>query len=165
MTSDPNILLKQLEPAVRPAYAGAHKATPAAPLEQRPFDELLALASQGLVDSGRSVSVDYAAAEALTGDELSRLSAAADVAEAAGARKALLLMDGRGLVLDVPTRTLSAELSADESSRVTGLDTAVYVGNEAVESAPAPLKPPGGVAPAAVGRQLDLAVQGPLAAA
>ncbi len=164
MTTDPTILLKQLEPAVRPPYAGAPSARPAPPLDRRSFDELLAQASQGLIESGRSVSAEYAAAS-LTGDELSRLSAAADLAEAAGARKALLLMDGRGFVLDVAARTLSAELAADAASRMIGLDAAVYVTGDGAESAPAPLKPPQGVAPPAVGRQLDAATQSPLAAA
>ncbi|MHC4774822.1 MAG: hypothetical protein ACYTBR_06080 [Planctomycetota bacterium] len=155
MTTDPNILLRQLEPAVRPAYGGARHADPAAPLEHRPFEALLAQA-------GRSVSVEYAAAEPLTGEELSRLSTAADLAEAAGARKALLLMDGRGFVLDVAARTLSAELSAGASSPVTGLDTAMFVAGDGAESVPVPLRPPGGVAPAAVGRQIDAVRQRPL---
>ncbi|MHC4766074.1 MAG: hypothetical protein ACYTF2_13305 [Planctomycetota bacterium] len=162
MTTDPNILLRQLEPAVRPAYGGARHADPAAPLEHRPFEALLAQASHGLVESGRSVSVEYAAAEPLTGEELSRLSTAADRAEAAGARKALLLMDGRGFVLDVAARTLSAELSAGASSPVTGLDTAMFVAGDGAESVPVPLRPPGGVAPAAVGRQIDAVRQRPL---
>jgi hypothetical protein len=155
MTVDPNILLKQLEPAVGPAYARASSARPSTPLEQQPFEELLALAGQGRIESGRTVNTDFAAAEPFTGDELSRLAAAADVAEAAGATRALLLMNGRGLVLDVPTRSLSGELSADASSRVVGLDTAVYVADPGEETAAVPLGPPGGVAPPAVGKQLD----------
>ncbi len=157
MTIDPNILLRQLEPAVRPAYAGAPSTRPAAPLEHQPFDELLARASKGLIASGRPVSARFATAEPFTGEQLARLSAAADLAETAGATTALLLMDGRGLVLDVSTRTLAAELSADASSRVTDLDAAVFVAGDAAASTTAPLSPPGGVAPPAVGEQLDAA--------
>jgi hypothetical protein len=163
MTTDPTIMLKRLEPAVRPAYAGAPGPGPAAPLERRPFDELLAQAAQGRLESGRPVSAADAAA-ALTGAELARLSAAADVAEAAGATRALLLLDGRGLVLDVATRSLGAELSADAASRVIGVDAAVFVAGGEAPSAPA-LEPPGGVAPPAVGRQLDAADQRQPAAA
>ncbi|MHC4219388.1 MAG: hypothetical protein ACYSU7_13160 [Planctomycetota bacterium] len=155
MTIDPTILLKQLEPAVGPAYARTSSAGPATPLEQQPFDELLAQAQQGRIESGRTVMTQYAAAEPFTGEELTRLSAAADLAEASGAKRALLLMNGRGLVLDVATRSLSGELAADTSSRMVGLDTAVYVAGEGEESAAVPLRPPGGVAPPAVGKQLD----------
>jgi hypothetical protein len=165
MTTDPNILLRQLEPAIRPAYAGGPSTRPAAPLEHQPFDELLAKASKGLIESGRPVSAQFAAAEPFTGEQLARLAAAADLAEAAGAAKALLLMDGRGLVLDVPTRTLAAELSADAASRVTGLDAAVFVAGDSAASTMVPLHPPGGVAPRAVGEQLDAARQAPQAAA
>jgi hypothetical protein len=165
MTIDPNILLRQLEPAIRPAYAGAPSTRPAAPLEHQPFDELLAKASKGLIASGRPVSARFAAGEPFTGQQLARLSAAADLAEAAGAARALLLMDGRGLVLDVPTRTLAAELSADAASRVTGLDAAVFVAGDSAASTMVPLKPPGGVAPPAVGEQLDAARQASQAAA
>ena len=165
MTIDSNILLRQLEPAVRPAYAGAPSTRPAAPLEHQPFDELLARASEGLIASGRPVSAQFAATEPFTGEQLARLSAAADLAEAAGATRALLLMDGRGLVLDVPTRTLAAELSADAASRVTRLDAAVFVAGDGAESTTVPLSPPGGVAPRAVGEQLDAARQASPAAA
>jgi hypothetical protein len=165
MTTDPNILLRQLEPAVRPAYAGAPSQRPAAPLEHQPFDELLAKAARGLVESGRTVSAGFAAAEPFTTEQVARLSAAADLAEAAGATRALLLMDGRGLVLDVPGRTLAGELSADAASQVTGLDAAVFVAGDSAASTAVPLSPPGGIAPPAVGEQLDAAGQASQAAA
>ncbi|MHC4082524.1 MAG: hypothetical protein ACYTGM_06460 [Planctomycetota bacterium] len=165
MTTDPNILLRQLEPVVRPAYAGAPSTRPPAPLEHQPFDELLAKAAKGLIASGRTVSAEFTAHESLTGEQLARLAAAADVAEAAGAARALLLMDGRGLVLDVPARTLAAELSADAASPVTGLDAAVFVAGDGAASTAVPLNPPGGVAPPAVGEQLDAARQASQAAA
>ena len=165
MTTDPNILLRQLEPAVRATYAAAPSSRPSAPLEHQPFDELLAKAAQGRIASGRPVSVQLAAGEPPTAEQLARLASAADVAEAAGAARALLLMDGRGLVLDVPTRTLSAELSAEAASRVTGLDAAVFVAGAGAAATPAALHPPGGIAPPAVGAQLDTAGQTPLTAA
>jgi hypothetical protein len=164
MTIDPNILLKQLEPAVRPTYAQTPAARPTAPLEHQEFDELLAKASQGLVESGRSVSASYETPEELTPNQINRLSTAADLAEASGARRALLLMDGRGLVLDVATRTLNTELSSDPSAHVVELDTAVYVaGADEQRSGAASL--PTGVAPRAVGEQLDSVQRPPSAAA
>lgn len=159
MTVDPTHLLKQLEPAVRPAYASAATVRATPPLEHQPFDELLARAGQGLVESGRVVSAAFGPAEELSREQLARLSAAADLAEAAGAKRALLLMDGRGLVLDVPDRTLSGEL--DASHRVVGLEAAFYVPGEGDASRDAPLGPPSGVAPREVGEHLEQAQDQP----
>ena len=80
--------------------------------------------------------------------------AAADQAEALGARRALMLIDGRGFVLDVSNRQLAAELSPDPSSRSFNLDAALYVAD--VQSSP-PLPPPAGVAPPAVTNQIESA--------
>jgi hypothetical protein len=150
--TDPTFLLKQLEPAVRPAYFGTPAAKPAAPLEHQPFDELLASAKAGRLSSGRAVSATHEG-EPLTAEQLERLGIAADKAEISGAERALLLIDGRALVLDVPTRTISAELSA--SSAAQKLDTALYVPTEAEQADTRPVGPPGGVAPRGVTRQLD----------
>ncbi len=156
MTSDSLQLLKQLEPIVRPAYAGG-SAPPTGALENQPFDELLARARQGQVASGRTVTADRAGE--LSGEQVARLSSAADLAEASGAQRALLLMDGRGLLLDVASRVISAELSADDTSRLANLDAAVYVPGDDDASSPALLAPPSGVAPPGVGRQLDAAMR------
>ncbi len=151
--SDATFLLKRLEPAVRPAYFGPGTARPTAPLEQQPFDELLAAAQAGRMASGRSVSAALESGEAMSPGQLERLAAAADVAEASGAQRALLLMDGRALVLDVPTRFIGGELSM--SSRSATLDTAVYVPAEGEQAEPRPLGPPGAVAPRGVAEQIE----------
>ena len=165
MTIDPNILLAQLQPVVRPAYADGPGSAPSAPLEQQPFDELLARAARGLIDSGRPVTADSAIAEPFTNDQLARLATAADQAEASGARRALLLMDGRGLVLDVPSRAVTMELGTGASSTVSGIDAAVHVAPDTSDAPPRPLQPPTGIAPPALGRQLDAASQRPSTAA
>ena len=157
MTSDSAFLLKQLEPVVRPAYAGGSPA-PAAPFDSRSFDELLALARQGRVESGRALSVSFDGAADLSDAQHTRLSAAADLAEASGAQRALLLLDGRGLVLEVATRTLSAELSGEASSRLVNLEAAVYVAGADEDAAPA-VGPPGGVAPRGVAEQIEAAAR------
>lgn len=151
--TDATFLLRRLEPAVRPAYFGPGIARPSAPLEKQPFDELLAAAKAGRLSSGRAVSAGLESGEALEPGQLTRLAAAADVAEASGAQRALLLMDGRALVLDVPTRTIDGELSM--SSRSVTLDTAVYVPAEGEQSEPRPLGPPGAVAPRGVAEQIQ----------
>ena len=154
MTIDSYQLLQQLQPAVLPSYAGAASTAPTAGIEHQSFEELLTRARQGHMESGRAVTAGADATQELTSEELQRLASAADLAEASGARKALLIMDGRGLVLDVATRTLSGALSGDAASRVTQLDTAVYVPG-ADEQEAQPLGPPASrMPPPAVARQI-----------
>ncbi|MHC4416009.1 MAG: hypothetical protein ACYS0G_12065 [Planctomycetota bacterium] len=156
--TDPTLLLKQLEPAVRPAYAAAPVARPQAPLEQTRFEELLAQASRGLVKSDRSVVHSMPVAPTLDQPQMARLASAADLAEASGARRALMLIDGRGLILDVSSRALTAELSS--ASALVDTDAAVYVagGDDEPDAARLPL--PGGIAPRAVAEQIDAACRG-----
>ena len=160
--TDPTLLLKQLEPAVRPAYMGPPASRPTAPLEQQPFDELLASAKAGRLASGRAVSTADVG-EPISPEQLQRLSIAADRAESSGAQRAVLLLDGRALMLDVPTRTISAELSA--LSAMEKIDTAVYVPTESEQTDTRPLGPPSGVAPRGVALQIDQAGHRPPSAA
>jgi len=153
---DPTFLLKQLEPAIRPAYLGPPASRPTAPLEQQPFDELLASAKAGRLASGRSVSTAHEG-EPISPEQLQRLAVAADRAESSGAQRAVLLLDGRALVLDVATRTISEELSA--SSAMEKIDMAVYVPTESAQTDARPLGPPGGVAPRGVALQIEQAQQ------
>ncbi len=155
MTLDSAQLLRQLEPVVRPGF------TPSTPVPARPgladqsFDELLALASRGAIESGRRVQITFEPNEALDDQQITRLSSAADLAEASGARRAITLIDGRGFVLDVAQRTLTAELSAGAGSRfVHELDAAIYVPG-ADEQETKPLGPPAArMPPPAVARQI-----------
>jgi hypothetical protein len=142
MVIDPIQLLKRLEPAVRPVAAPAGRTDANAPLEQQSFDELLSLVSHGRVHSGRAVRVadDAALSEPLTDEQVQRLAAAADRAEAAGARRAVMLIDGRGVVMDVPQRTISTELTSSDRS-ITRIDAAVYVAGE--DDAAGDVRPPG----------------------
>jgi len=161
MAIDPIQLLKKLEPAVRPASAPSTAGGPEAPLEQRSFDDLLSLVSTGSLHSGRPVTVAGSAGlkESLDGSQLDRLTAAADIAEAAGARQAVMLLDGRGLVLDVAARRLTAEVGPDPARPLMNIDAAVYVAGDDDEedelgSAAAPL-PAAGLVPPAVARLLQ----------
>lgn len=152
MTTDPTILLKNLEPPISPAYAHGAVGGPRLPIEQTPFDQLLAQARQGSVSSGRRIEVAFAMSPALDETQMMRLGRAADLAEASGARRALMLVDGRGLVLGVSDRSLQAELAAATS--VAGIDAAFYVGGDEGKSPTAALKLPGGVAPRAIGEEI-----------
>ncbi len=158
MTSDSAYLLKRLEPAVRPPFASRVTAPPAAPLEGQSFDELLTLAAKGSLSSGRQVQSGFDPARELSPSELARLSKAADLAEASGARRALLLMEGRGLVLDVASRLLTAELSDDPSAPIANVDAAIYVPDPENADGDEALKPPGsGLVHPAVAKHLDAA--------
>lgn len=55
------------------------------------------------------------------------MAAAADQAEAAGYRRALLLIDGRGFVVDVASRSILAELSEHNDARAHQVDGAIFV--------------------------------------
>ncbi len=152
MVTDPTQLLRQLEPAVRPGAAPS-AARGRSPLEAQSFDELLAQARRGAVRSDRPVEYAYAAQQKLDAEQLERLSAAADLAEASGARRALMLVDGRGLLLDVGARALEGELSADAG--LLEVDAAVFVGDES--ASPGAARGPSGVAPRVVAQQIDSA--------
>ena len=152
--TDPTLLLKNLEPAVRPAYLGPPPSRPTAPLEQQPFDELLASAKAGRLSSGRAISTAHEG-EPISPEQLQRLAIAADRAESSGAQRAVLLLDGRALLLDVATRTVSMELSA--SSALEKIDMALYVPTESEQTDTRPVGPPGGVAPRGVALQIEQA--------
>ncbi|MCP3903366.1 MAG: hypothetical protein GY715_06995 [Planctomycetes bacterium] len=161
MSIDAASLLRKLEPPVRPV--GTHPVgAPPRPLEQQGFDELLALVSTGDVRSDRGVRVpdETLLREPLTEEQLERLAAAADLAESSGAQRAVMLIDGRGLVMDIASRHVDGELSTDPASRLVDLDAAVYVAgaDEEQSTGPAPFLPGSGFVPPAIARQLEEAV-------
>jgi hypothetical protein len=131
MTPTANEMLRALGSGVRPAAAGAAAGTgktgTRAAIEESGFADLLQSARSGEISSTRRVTVDLAAGVSLTDEELSQLAAAADKAEAAGIRRALVFVGDKPLVLDVQTRSVvgKAELSY---GCVTGIDGAVRVG-------------------------------------
>jgi hypothetical protein len=144
-------LLKRLEPAVRPATAPPGTTRPKAPIESQSFEQLLGRARAGAIHSGRQVQVAAELQPPLDAAQLERLSDAADQAEAIGATRALLLLDGRALVLDVANRTIVSELN--DATAVPGIDAAVRVGAMATEP-PALHPPPKGVLPPAMLKHL-----------
>jgi hypothetical protein len=127
MTMDPLQLLRRLEPPVRPAWARGAEITGPTSLEQAGFADLLQLVARGQVASGRAVTVGFEPASPLSEEQMLRLASAADLAETHGARRSLMLIDGRGLVLDVPGRTLTDELGAGPPGAVAQVDAAVWV--------------------------------------
>jgi hypothetical protein len=155
LSIDPLQLLRRLEPPVRPHGAPAASGPGQPPIETRGFGELMSLVASGAIQSDRGVSIapDANLADELSTEDEARLASAADVAEASGARRAVMLMDGRGLVMDIGARSITGEISAGQE--LVNLDAAVYVaGSE--ESAPALLPPPAdGVRPPGVARHFE----------
>ena len=131
--------LARLASGVRPD--GAAPREPAPPVEARSFERLLQSAHKGELSSGRGVTVskslDYAPDEAL----LARLSKAADAAEAAGARRALAMVGGEGLTIDLATRTIDGRASLRSAGMIGNIDAAVTLGPE--DAGPAPVRGPG----------------------
>lgn len=156
MTIDASQLLRQLEPAVRPGTAPARLGKGQATLENQSFNELLSLASKGSIASGRQVNCNCDVNEQLDNEQIDRLSAAADRAEATGAQKVLMLMDGRGFVMDISKRTVEAELSVEHQTSIfKNIDTAIYVPAEG-EQPQSILGPPGNrIAPPGVLQQQE----------
>ena len=158
MMEKPNQLLRRLEPPVRPAYAGEGITRRRLPMEKNSFDELLTLVSDGRVHSDRGLTLAFETDDELTDEQMSRLAIAADVAEESGARRALMLIDGRGIVLDVSDRRLVTELADDDASHLAQLDAAVYVTEGSGEIGSGELKLPGdGLIPPVVARQIEQA--------
>jgi hypothetical protein len=143
MASATTQLLRLLEPSVRPGFAAPAAIKGVEPLEQRSFSQLLSAAATGDVRSGRQVQLACEPSPPLSAAQLERLAAAGDLAEASGSRRALMMLDGRGLVMDVSSRTILAELSPDESSRMFQVDSTIYVARDDESQFQGLLPPPG----------------------
>ncbi|UCD76371.1 MAG: hypothetical protein JSV91_05485 [Phycisphaerales bacterium] len=157
MPIDPAQLLKRLEPPVRPGAAGGPRQVPRVPIEQQSFDQLLTLVTRGDVQSDRPVDLAFVPEEEITEEQMSRLAAAADLAQSRGARRAVMLIDGRGLLMNVQGRAVETELSAGEERVFQNVDAAVYVAGEEEGLDEAPRMPGAGVIPPAVAAQIEAA--------
>jgi len=149
-------LLQRLNPPVRPMAARAGD-RPIAPSESRGFDDLLSIIASGEAASGRAVTAGAADQQSpLTSEQLERLASAADAAEGAGFRRALVLLDGRALVLDTPSRQVTEELRGSETARAIDVDGAVHAPAASTgEPAGHRLAPAFGPMPEFIARQID----------
>ena len=117
--SDAAQLLRQLGSGISPVAGAAPR--PLAPTGEGAFTQLLQKAQAGELSSARPVTVSSDALRAgvqLSPDQLAVLSAAADKAEAAGLRTALVLIGEQAVTLDVGNRTILGP--ADASGGVLG---------------------------------------------
>jgi hypothetical protein len=129
MSTDTNQLLRVLGSSagsLRPVAPGASRAPGAkgwTPIEHADFARLLEQAQAGSLSTGLPVTVEKDAGVSLSEEELAQLSVAADKAEAAGIRSALVMLDGKSVLLDVHTRSVkgAADLSSGLLSGVDGV--------------------------------------------
>lgn len=91
------------------------------------FANLLAKARAGEIQSGIKVTTARDAGVQLSDEQLTRLSAAADLAEANGIGRGLFLIDGKQIVMDVGTRQVLGEVAASQAGVVEGVDGVVSV--------------------------------------
>ena len=118
MGLDGDHLLKRLHPVVRPCgpeFPPRRKGT----LEGAGFEELIEMASQGQLASGRPVVASVA--HELDQDRLDRLSTACDALEAAGIERGAVLMEGRAFLMDVPGREILREVVREDAGTVESL--------------------------------------------
>lgn len=108
---------------------GKRPAPAADPLESGDFEALLERASRGELRTGLDVSIDPDAGVELSDEQLGRLGAAVDRAQAAGALTAVVVLDGRALRVDVTERRVVGEL-AGGGEPLTGADTVVVAPGE-----------------------------------
>ncbi len=78
------------------------------------FASLLKSAQDGTLRSSLPVTIASDAGVSLSDEQLARLSLATDKAEAAGVKKALVVVGGQQLTLDVQTRTITGHAHATD---------------------------------------------------
>jgi hypothetical protein len=155
MTASAAELLRLLGSGVRPVDAPANARGPVAGAD---FGVLLRRAASGELTSGRVVRTTPATEGSLTDAQLGRLSTVADAAEAAGATRLAVAMDGVLVEVDIASREATSVRPAEEAGGatpdgvMTGVDAVVILPTEgedeetrvgAAESAPAAVRAQG----------------------
>lgn len=89
------------------------------------FAELLQSARSGSVSSGLPVEIESALDLELNDDQRARLEQAADRATSEGAKRAVVVMDGKALVLDVESRRVIDSKQLDELGAIPNIDAVI----------------------------------------
>jgi flagellar operon protein len=130
-------LLRMLEPGVRPAGAPGRTAQPPRPIEGQSFDQMLRSAQRGqpLVFSAHAQQRLQEAGLNFGPTQLDAIAEAAARAHAKGGRETLMLVEGRGLIVNVPNRTVVTVLDQSRMNDgvVTNIDSAVWVQSPTTE--------------------------------
>jgi len=133
-------MLRMLEPGVRPVGSPGRAAAPASPVERQSFEQMLRTAQRGrpIVFSAHAQERLRESGTSFDAAEIEAIAEAAARAEAKGGRDALMLMEGRGLIVNLPNRTVVTVLDEARMSEgvVTQIDSAVWVPTAAPEGGP-----------------------------
>ena len=129
-------LLRTLGLSSGPAGNGA---TPP-PVGGTSFSDLLSKATGGEFSTGLEVTLSQGANVELSSEQLQRLAKVADSAEAQGASRVLVLMDGHALTMDVGVRQITG--TADMTGVVTGIDAVVVAPGNGASAAQPMIGPP-----------------------
>ena len=90
------------------------------------FSELFSTISKS--GSGLPVSIAAGAGLELSSEQLARVAQAADKAQAQGASRALVMIDGQALQLDVGVRQITGKVDLNSTDVMSGIDTVVWAG-------------------------------------
>ena len=107
-----------------------------ATIDSMGFGALLERARGGGLASGKPVAIDPSLGVELSREQLDRLAAAADRAQASGARRAAVVIEGRVYELDVASRKITGEIRPAAGEVMTGIDALVRIGGEDEEDGP-----------------------------
>lgn len=118
-------LLGLLRPSTVPANSA--QGPDPAQLQGADFDSLLTKARGGQLASGREVTVAKGAGVRLSPDQLARISIAADKAEAQGATRALVTIDGHSFKLDITARQITGAVDLTQGGVLTGIDAVLRI--------------------------------------
>ena len=100
------------------------------------FGALLERAGGGSIATGKPVAIDPALGLELSREQLDSLAAAADRAQATGARRAAVVLDGRVYELDVASRKIVGEIRPASGEVATGIDALIRLGDGDDEDGP-----------------------------
>lgn len=150
MTLDAATLLKALGSGMHPAapIGAASPGTSQAAIGAGQFADLLDKARSGLLSSNKPVSIasEIAGRVTISEDDLARIALAADKAEAAGVRTALVVLDDQQVVLDIADRKITGLADLGDSGVIAGIDGVINLssrlGKQDAGAAPVPTPAP-----------------------
>ncbi len=130
MSTDATSLLRALSAGAAARGIGAAgtpvRSAGAAASAGQSFADLLSKAQSGVAVSGIPVTLGKDSGVSLTDEQLQRLSIAADRAEAAGVSRALVMIDGMALRLDVAVRQVTGPVELGPGLAAAGIDGVVH---------------------------------------
>ena len=106
------------------------------------FANALARAESGDLTSNAPIKIAKGLDLKLSEGQLARLSGVADRAEAQGAGRAIVLIDGQALTLDVASRTITGRADINSTQIHAGTDAVITVAPENSQPSAALLGPP-----------------------